>query len=152
MSMPSKYTAALANEILSALATGRTLRSICNEMREAGRAKAPTEATVRQYWVVNNVDGFADRYRAARDAGLDCMADELLDISDDSSQDVILNADGDEIANKEYVARSRLRVDTRKWYLAKMAPKRYSERVEQHHTGDPTQPVALTLIGSDIHG
>jgi hypothetical protein len=48
--------------------------------------------------------------------------------------------------NMEHSLRSRMRIDTRKWILAKMLPKVYGERVEQHHTGDPERPVAVTEI------
>jgi hypothetical protein len=39
------------------------------------------------------------------------------------------------------IARSRLRVDTRKWLMARMAPKKYGDKVTQEHVGDPEKPV-----------
>jgi hypothetical protein len=35
----------------------------------------------------------------------------------------------------EFVARSRLRVDSRKWLAARMAPTKYGDKITQEHTG-----------------
>lgn len=127
---PSKYTPALARKICAMMATGRTLRSIC---REPGM---PAESTVRN-WALEDVHGFFAQYAQARDIGLDAMADELMDIADDGSNDWMerhgQDAEGYAL-NGEHVTRSRLRVDTRKWYLAKLAPKRYSDRLQVDQT------------------
>lgn len=59
------------------------------------------------------------------------MFEDVIDIADDSSDDVIkIEEDGITIErpNKENVQRSRLRVDARKWYLSKLNPKKYGER------------------------
>jgi hypothetical protein len=57
------------------------------------------------------------------------LAEEIITIADDSSGDVIVDDDGNEQTNHERVARSRLRVDARKWYASKLAPKRYGDKV-----------------------
>ena len=78
-------------------------------------------------------EGFFAQYARARDVGLDAMADELFDIADDGTNDW-MERDGEGnpgyAVNGENVSRSRLRVDTRKWYLSKLAPKRYGEKLE----------------------
>ena len=82
---------------------------------------------------MNDVQGFAAHYAKARDAGLEEMADELLEITDDASNDWMERHDPDNpgfALNGEHVQRSRLRVDTRKWILSKLAPKRYGDRLE----------------------
>ncbi len=43
--------------------------------------------------------------------------------------------------NGEHVQRSRLRVDTRKWILSKLAPKRYGDKLQ--HTGDGGGPIRV---------
>ena len=78
------------------------------------------------------------------------MAEEILVISDDSKHDVEVDENGQKRMNAEYVARSRLRVDTRKWLLAKMLPKKYGDRVEQHHTGDADRPVSYSQVRETI--
>ena len=55
------------------------------------------------------------------------MAEEILEISDDSSQDTYLTEQGAK-ADNEWINRSRLRVDTRKWLLSKCLHKVYGDR------------------------
>jgi len=70
----------------------------------------------------------------------DILFDEILDIADDNTQDktTILNAKGQEveIEDKEFTSRSKLRVEARKWVLAKMNPKKYGEKIEHDVKGD----------------
>lgn len=120
---PSVYTLEIAEEILSRLATGESLRSIC---RTPGM---PTEAVVRG-WVVDDRDGFAAPYARARDLGLDAMADEMLDISDEAVGSTESGA-----TDSGAVNRNRLRVDARKWYLSKLAPRRYGDKLDVTHGG-----------------
>ena len=133
--------------ILQRLSDGETLRSICQT------DGMPAESTVRK-WVMQDTHGLRDRYNQAREIGYMCMADDLLEIADDSASDWI-EVDGEKKANKEVVQRSRLRVDTRKWILAKALPKIYGDRVVQAHQmldeqGNPTAPrvqVSVDLVG-----
>ncbi len=72
----------------------------------------------------------ANQYARARVRGLDRMAEEILDIADDNGGDWI-----EDKVNPEVVARARLRVDSRKWLLSKLVPKKYGDKVTQEHTG-----------------
>lgn len=78
-----------------------------------------------------------EQYARAREAGLDAMAEEILEISDDATNDWMERNGKDSpgwALNGENVQRSKLRVDARKWLLSKMAPKKYGERVEVDQT------------------
>jgi len=134
---PSRYTDALAAKICKRLAEGESLRSICRD--EA----LPPESTVRG-WVVDDHKGFPAQYARARDIGLDVMADEILEISDDGSNDWMErqgeNSEG-WMLNGEHVQRSRLRIDSRKWLLSKMAPKRYGDKFQ--HVGEGGGPIRV---------
>jgi hypothetical protein len=104
----SIYTGKLADLICTRLSEGESLRSIC---RDPGM---PTEGTVRG-WSLRNHDNFDPRYRQARLLQLDAWADEILDIADQETRD----------------PRDRqVRVDTRKWLMSKIAPKRYGDRLQ----------------------
>lgn len=82
-------------------------------------------------------DDFAPLYARAKMVQADFMVEELVEIADDTSRDTLIrtNKDGEEyeVCNTEWLNRSRLRVDTRKWIAAKLAPKVYSERVFSTH-------------------
>ena len=116
------YSPAIAEEICRRLAEGEGLRAICRDEH------MPTESTVRG-WYVDDYQGFAAQYARARDIGLDVMAEETIEIADDSGLDVVMTDDGPR-PDGEVINRAKLRVDTRKWLLSKLAPKRYGDRLQ----------------------
>jgi hypothetical protein len=87
---------------------------------------------------------FRDQYASAREAQADYYAEEIIEIADDGSNDWMERKRGDEtieVENHEVIGRSRLRVDTRKWLMARMAPKKYGERVMQEVSGPDGRPI-----------
>lgn len=135
---PVPYTRELADDICSKLSDGTSLRELC---RDEGM---PNESTVRD-WATTDVDGFGARYVRAREVGYLAMADELLEIADDSSGDMTVDENGKERMDSEFAARSRLRVDTRKWFLAKMLPKVFGDRIDMNHSGTVNVEMADAL-------
>lgn len=127
---PSQYTEDVARIILEKLAQGLSLRAIC---REDGM---PPESTVRM-WVVDDREGFAAHYARARDIGLDSMADELMEIADtpEPGQKTVSKATGVEVTEGDMLEHRRLKVDARKWYLSKLAPKKYGDKQQVEHSG-----------------
>ena len=123
---PTDYTEELAAFICSEMASGRSLRSIC--MQE----DMPSSSSV--YLWLSKHNRFSDNYAKAQIDRATAMAEEILDISDDSSGDAIVQEDRI-VPNSVSVARDRLKVDTRKWLLSRMDPKRYGDKVTQEHTG-----------------
>ena len=75
------YTRENAEQIVMGLADGKTLRSVC---RQPGM---PPHWTVLR-WVNQDLDGFALRYKEARAQGYEAMADEVLDLADESGTEV----------------------------------------------------------------
>lgn len=141
---PSVYSKELADKICAMLASGLTLRSICQE------PQMPTEACVR-HWAIEDRDGFFSQYSRARDIGLDCLADLTLETSGTPVIGEVRTQKSDgtvEIKTGDTVDRSRLHVDTLKWYLCKLAPKRYGDRLHQEHSGPNGD--AIRVIYEDI--
>lgn len=125
---PSKYSVEVATAICDRISMGESLRSIC---RDEGM---PSEAAVRK-WAVEDREGFYAQYARAREAQADYWADQIIEISDDGINDTYTDGEGNERTNQDVIARSRLRVDTRKWLMARMAPKKYGDKVTQEITG-----------------
>jgi hypothetical protein len=128
MRVDSKYTPEVADFILEKLAEGVSLREICRE-----HDCAPDESTVRK-WALDDVEGFAVRYTRAREIGYHSMADEIFDIADDGRNDWMERTNArtgetDQVPNHENINRSRLRVDSRKWFLSKVLPKIYGDKL-----------------------
>lgn len=136
---PSGYCPDLARDICLLLAEGKSLRRICAEDR------FPSESTVRG-WVVDDREGFSAQYARAKEMGLHSMAEETIEIADDGTNDTYTKEDGSEVVNSDVVQRSRLRVDARKWFLSKMMPKVYGDKVTQEVTGADGGPVEVQTI------
>lgn len=96
-------------------------------LRKASEATGVPTATFLRWCSEDPV--LADHYARARDSMIDAMADELLTIADKEHLD---SAD---------VQKHKLQVDTRKWLLSKLAPKRYGDRIEV--AGDKDSPLAV---------
>lgn len=141
MGRPSTYSAEVGAEICTRLAAGETLRAICRPEH------MPPGPTVRG-WVIDNVDDFAERYTRARQVGYEDMADELTEIADDTSNDTLTDAQGADRPNTEWITRSRLKVDTRKWLLSKALPKIYGDRITQELTGPNGGPIKTEDAGA----
>ena len=132
---PSTYTEAIATALCDRLAAGESLRAICRD------ADMPGRQTVAD-WLTRDAD-FFDRYTRARMVGLDDMADELLEIADSAG-----TGDGPAARASAEVQRAKLRIDTRRWLLSKLAPQRYGERIQHEHHGDVVVTTRIHLGGA----
>lgn len=131
MGRHSIYTPETAQFILDQLAQGESLRSIC------ALPTVPSRSVIYD-WITENVDGFSDRYARARDIGLDVVAEEVMQIADEEVG-CLENGATDSGA----VAHKRLRFDARRWYLSKLAPKRYGDKVTTEVTGADGGPIQV---------
>ena len=128
----SKFTQELADAICADLAEGKSLR-------KAAENAGVTHSSVLEWEASNKV--FANQYARARSAGYALLADELIQIADDGQNDTYTDDAGNERTNQDVIARSRLRVDTRKWMLSKMLPKVYGDKLT--HQGDADNPMQV---------
>jgi hypothetical protein len=87
-------------------------------------------------------DANAVLYACAREAQADKMAEDILAIADDGKSDTYTDADGNIKTDQDVIGRSRLRVDARKWLAAKMAPKKYGDKLQQDITITDNTPMA----------
>ena len=137
---PSKFTEEVATTILARVMAGESLRSVCRD--EA----MPARSTVH-LWLAAN-PSFSDQYVRACDVRADEVFDEMFDIADDARNDWMCRNHGEDdpgwVVNGEHVQRSRLRIDARKWALARMNPKKYGEKTTL--AGDAESPVQVAVI------
>jgi hypothetical protein len=124
-----EYSPELAERICSRLAEGESLARICRDKN------MPTKRTVVR-WVLKNPE-FAEMYNTARQIQAELLGDEILDIAGDSSKD--RNEDG--TPNHANVQRDRLRVDTIKWYLARINARKWGDKVTSEVTGKDGAPL-----------
>jgi hypothetical protein len=137
---PSDYSPEIANIICEQIATSsKSLRTICND------ENLPCVQTILT-WLNTNTD-FLAQYARAKEQQADFLAEEILDISDDGSNDFMTITKGDEsynVENKEWTSRSKLRVEARKWIAAKLKPKKYGDKVETVLSGTVNTGTTLT--------
>lgn len=74
-----------------------------------------------------------DQYARAKEESADSLADEILDIADNATNDWMKRNHGEDdpgwVANGENIQRSRVRIDTRKWIASKLKPKKYGDKM-----------------------
>lgn len=131
MGRRTEFTQAIADTICDRLAEGQSLRAIC------ATAKMPCQVTVFK-WLSQQPE-FAKQYARARESQVEHYAEEILEIADDGRNDTYEKEDGTQATNQDVIARSRLRVDTRKWLMSKLAPKKYGDKLELG--GDANAPI-----------
>lgn len=123
---PSKYTDETAEEICRLLSNGMTLLSIC-------RLPEMPEMTTVHRWLDSNPD-FQSNYAHARKLQADAMAEQVIEEAM-SSHDAPIG---------------RLRMDALKWFAAKMAPKRYGDKVEVEQTGQQNFKISFSVPDRNV--
>lgn len=142
---PTSYTEELGIDICNKIASkGAGIRTLCKE-----NPHFPNADTIMLWLRVHPT--FSERYHKAKKEQVTALVDEIIEISDDSSQDVIIKQDRDgndyEVANTEFAARSRLRVDTRKWIAAKLVPRLYGDNAIARELSDEIEELKKLLEG-----
>lgn len=130
MGRHTEYDHELAIEICEQIATnGDGLATLCKR-----NPHWPHRDTI--YTWLRTQKAFADLYTRAKKDQVAALVDDILEISDDSSRDDKENDDGHLVFDAEWVARCRLRVDTRKWLAAKLVPRLYGDNALARELAD----------------
>jgi len=129
---PSCFSAELAAAICERLASGESLVSVTND------PEMPSETTVIRWLSDDRYSEFRAMYVRARAQQAEHWADELIDLADSARGQPGRPADQAE------VQALRLAVDTRKWVLSKLLPRRYGDRIDLQQDGQ--------LVVRIVHG
>lgn len=132
---PSEFSQERADTICLRLAEGESLRAICRD------DDMPSQTTVFRWLAAKPT--FCEQYTRARALQAERWSEEIIEISDDATRDTVQTEAG-ERADHEWISRSRLRVDTRKWLMSKLAPKKYGDKL-LHAGPDGTGPVTVSF-------
>ena len=115
------------NDILSEIEQGNSLISILR------RKEFPSTATFYQ-WLEADEEK-TKRYVRACELRADVIFEQIIEIADHSDEDHT------PFTGSNIVQRDRLKIDARKWIVAKLHPKKYSDRVYQDITTHQEQPL-----------
>ncbi len=145
-----ELTSELFLRVCDRLVEGETLTMIC-----ADRTMPSTKQFNRYLYTDEKA---LDTYYRAREMQMECYAEEALTIANDDSDDSSIDDRGRRISHNEVVQRARVKIDTIKFMMSKMAPKRFGDKNFTEIAGNPDQPVTLQVVtgvpraeGSLIH-
>ena len=139
MARPSIFTKELGETICRRLSEGESLRAICRD------DEMPAISSVMRWLIDTERKEFWEQYAQARESQAEHLFNELLEIADES--DTVI--EGDDKSDGARVQAKKLRVDTRKWVLAKMLPKKYGEKLDL--TTDGEKLPAPIYGGKSVH-
>jgi len=122
---PTTYNNHIATVICIRIAEGESLNRI---LKEQGM---PAQSSVYE-WLLRHPE-FAEKYTRAREEQADTLADEIIDIADESPETVeVRDKEGNVLDIKidsGYVSYQKQRIEARKWTAMKLKPRKYGDRV-----------------------
>lgn len=122
------YTPEIADKICEYVENGMALSRVCK------LEGMPTPATVYRW--LRNFPEFNEAYTRAKDTQLEMLAEEILEIADDGSEDK---------GNNLKVQRDRLKVDSRKFLLERLRPDKYGTRNRSEVSGPNGGPIPVEV-------
>lgn len=143
MSCITLYSEELADEVCRAIENSVFgLKTLCKQ-----NPHWPDRAVLWDY--IRDQPYFQEKYIKAKENQAHFIFDEMMEVAYDDKKDhkVIVDDDGNEriIVVSEAVNRSRLKVDTLKLTAAKLAPKKYGEKLPSD-SGDKANTLLEKLI------
>jgi hypothetical protein len=126
----SEDRAKISKVVLSGMSSGLSCFKAC-------KAAGVPHSTFLSW--VDQDSALADRYARAREDLIEHIATETIDIAD-----APVGSTDNGSTDSGAVQKQRLQVDTRKWLLARLAPKKYGDKLEL--AGDPQRPLSIERI------
>ena len=142
---PTKYSQELADTICERLAIGESLRTVCKP------DSMPSVSTIFNWF--RSQEGFLEQYEKAKQESADAMAEDILEIADNPQMGEIrtIKPDGSvEVKQDEMLGHRRLQIDTRKFLMAKMKPKRYGDSLDLTTKGEKLPTPILGGLAKDV--
>ncbi|MDN5752325.1 MAG: hypothetical protein L0H15_03460 [Nitrosospira sp.] len=122
-------TPELLDAICAGISLGKSARAMCVETGISQR--------VLWNWLASDAE-LMRQYLLAKELCIDAYAEEIIEISDDGSRDTYTDEKGREVIDREVIARAQLRIDARKWYASRLAPKKYGDKLMNAQDGGDT--------------
>ena len=132
--------------ICERIGKGEALRNILQE------SDMPVSQTFYKW--LDSDKNKSTQYARATELRSENIFEDIIDIADDNRKDLLTDKDGNERTNNDVIQRSRLMVDARKWYLSKLNPKKYGDKIETTLEGGekPIQNIIRLGKGIDPNG
>jgi hypothetical protein len=125
----SEDRATISAQVLEGMRSGLSAFKACK--------KAGVNQSTFNLWLNDDAD-LAAQYARAREDLLEMMASDILDIADRPVGSTDSGA-----TDSGAVADKKVQIDTRKWLLSKLAPKKYGDKLEV--SGDSANPLVTRI-------
>ena len=112
--------------------------AVINILKESGMP------STRTFWKwLKEDEEKVKQYAHAKELMAEYLFDEMLQIADTTEEGTTTKVTdrGTEITTGDMIMHRRLKVDTRKWYLSKLNPKKYSDKLQVDTTEFKEQPL-----------
>lgn len=140
---PTKYNDTLANEICDTISSSsKGTKKLCFE-----HSHWPCQDTLFTW--LKAYPEFSEQYAQAKICQIELLVDEILEISDDTSQDQYVNELGALVPNTPAINRARLKIDTRKWLASKLVPKVYGNKIDIENNSSMSEE--LRQLSDDLN-
>jgi len=126
----------LFNTIFNLIENGKSLRFALKEVN--------LSSSTFFIWIDEDIEK-SKQYARVTELRAEALLDEMFDIVDETSHDTITTDKGQEIPNGEWMQRSRLRYDARKWLVSKLNPKKYGDKTDITSGGEKLQPTDIKI-------
>jgi len=120
----------ILNTIFDTIESGKSLRYALLQI--------PLSSKTFYEWIESDEEK-VKQYARVTELRAEALLDEMFDIVDETSQDTITTPKGFDIPNVEWMQRSRLRYDARKWLISKLNPKKYGDKLDMTSGGEKLQ-------------
>lgn len=124
---PEIFTQELADRVYESLAQGNSLRKTCR------KKEMPSRYTVMNWLVDPNKKEFFNQYVHARELGSDVIFDELIELADKCKDPTLAQL-------------LKIKIDTRKWCLARQQPRKYGDKIQQEITGKDGGAIETSVV------
>ena len=133
MARPTIYNDDLAREFCTRIASGRSARDVCSA------SDMPNRSTIVEWCHSNPI--FSAQYDAAKESRAENIFEDTLNIVDNVAEEAAC------------VAKARLQMDARKWFLSKMLPKKYGDKLADAEidTNDGEITINVRRVGKDAN-
>lgn len=140
---PIRYSDELGVRLCELIAGGASLRSVC---MHNGMPRAPS---IILDWRADHPT-FDKHYTRAVQDRHEYWASEVLDIADtpEIGQKITdSNQFGRTVVEGDMLEHRKLRIDSRRWLLSKLEPKKYGDRTQLEHSGPNGGPIETKEVG-----
>jgi len=142
MAYSEKQKIQLINTICEKISEGMALRTIL-------KSKDMPDSVTFYKWIDADKNKLKQYVRATSERH-NSIFEDIMEIADNQYKDVIITEEGKEITNHNVINRARLRIDSRKWMLSKLEPKKYGEKLDlSSDDGTMTPIIGITFDKND---